>query len=185
MENRFLLRYPEKEQFNQYWYSDRTLKALVDEADELFLQGFTRIACLSTPSLYFSMTEKSRENSYLFDIDRAFQRDKGFVYYDFNFPENLDPALEKTFDAVVVDPPFITRDVWEKYARAVKFLLKDGGRIVVSSIDENAQMLNELLNIEKQVFQPSIPHLVYQYSFFTNYNSPRFQEKNPEIPDDY
>ncbi|CAG9336335.1 unnamed protein product [Blepharisma stoltei] len=184
MENTFLQQHREKEEFNQFWYSSRTINALVDETEDLHLQGFTKIACLSTPSLYFSLTEKSKENSRLFEIDRSFQRDKGFVFYDFNHSEELDPALEKSFDVVVVDPPFITREVWEKYSRAVKFLLKDGGKIIVSSVDENAPMLDELLKVKRQAFKPSIPHLVYQYSFFTNYNSSRFSQKNSEIPEE-
>ncbi len=72
-------------------------------------------------------------------------KDKGFVKYDFNSPENITtvitlvyskhffnqilyiPAdLSHSFDIVIVDPPFITQDVWEKYATTVKLILKKG-----------------------------------------------------------
>ena len=33
-----------------------------------------------------------------------------------------------------------------------------------------------------QLFQPSIPNLVYQYSLYTNYETEVFNVKNPEIP---
>ena len=47
---------------------------------------------------------------------------------------------------VVIDPPFITREVWEKYTTAAKLLLKpDGGRVLGSTIDENEEFMNELL----------------------------------------
>lgn len=45
-------------------------------------------------------------------------------------------------------------------------------------------MLSELLGLREQRFQPSIPHLVYQYSMFANYHSERLQRRNPEIPYD-
>jgi hypothetical protein len=38
------------------------------------------------------------------------------VYYDFNKYEELSKDLHGYFDMVVIDPPFITREVWEKYA---------------------------------------------------------------------
>lgn len=28
------------------------------------------------------------------------------------------------FDVIVIDPPFITREVWEKYSEAAKLLMK-------------------------------------------------------------
>ena len=31
-----------------------------------------------------------------------------------------------SFDMVIIDPPFITREVWEKYASTAKLLLKAG-----------------------------------------------------------
>jgi hypothetical protein len=40
---------------------------------------------------------------------------------------------------VVIDPPFITREVWEKYAEAAKMLLKKdpATMYLISTIDEN------------------------------------------------
>jgi hypothetical protein len=79
----------------------------------------------------------------------------------------------------VIDPPFITREVWEKYAATANFLLSEGGRLICTTIRENAAMMNELLQaraasdtlswpsadslqVKPQRFQPCIPHLVYQ-----------------------
>lgn len=86
---------------------------------------------------------------------------------------------------VVIDPPFITREVWEKYAACAKMLLRPDGKgmFLISTIDENKDMIKELTGSEPQVFRPSIPNLVYQYSFYANYEHPAFHEKNPEIPD--
>jgi 16S rRNA G966 N2-methylase RsmD len=54
--------------------------------------------------------------------------------YDFNKPEQLPSDLLNTFDMVVIDPPFITRDVWEKYSHAAKLLLHDTGMIAPALI---------------------------------------------------
>ena len=44
--------------------------------------------------------------------------------------------------------------------------------------------MGELLGVRPQRFLPSIPHLVYQYALYTNYDSERLAQRNPEIPDD-
>lgn len=55
------------------------------------------------------------------------EHDPGFVKYDFNAPLDFPDELRGAFAMVVVDPPFITRDVWEKYAVTVRALLAPGG----------------------------------------------------------
>jgi EEF1A lysine methyltransferase 1 len=101
---------------------------------------------------------------------------------------------------VVIDPPFITEQVWEMYAKAVEYLLlKDDGsedgknssssssssssnrRILCTTVAEKADLLQALLGVEERRFQPSIPKLVYQFSSFSNYESARLNEINPEL----
>lgn len=104
-------------------------------------------------------------------IDTKFGKDPGFVYYDFNKNDELSQDLHGYFDMVVIDPPFITREVWEKYAECAKMLLnKDGAMMyLISTIDENEAMIKELTGSDRATFRPSIPNLVYQYSFYANY----------------
>jgi len=68
------------------------------------------------------------------------------VYYDFNKNNEIAQELLGQFDMVVIDPPFITREVWEKYAECAKMLLSaDGPQMyLVSTIDENEAMIKEL-----------------------------------------
>ena len=92
--------------------------------------------------------------------------------------------MHHAFDLVVIDPPFITREVWEKYAEAAKLLLKtEGGHCFLSTIDENEAMIKELLGADRKKFRPSIPNLVYQYSLYATFTSEGLEQKNPEIPD--
>ena len=116
-------------------------------------------------------------------FDRSFGKDTGFVFYDFNKPEELPIELHHMFDLVVIDPPFITREVWEKYAVAAKLLLKEAdGHCLLSTIDENETMIKELLGADRMKFRPSIPNLVYQYSLYATFTSEGLDQQNPEIP---
>ena len=119
--HRPMRRTAENELLNQYWYSAPTIKALVEEIQA----SATKVAFLSTPSVYFSLPKGSpvREASWVFDLDDQWSKDPHYFKYDFNHPEAIPEALHHTFDCVVIDPPFITREVWEKYAAAAKLLL--------------------------------------------------------------
>ena len=78
-----------------------------------------RVAFLSTPSVYFSLPEDSpaRRGGIAFDYDRQWEGHPSYRFFDFNDPEGtIEPGLRHTFDCAVVDPPFITRDVWTRWA---------------------------------------------------------------------
>jgi predicted methyltransferase len=139
---------------------------------------------MSTPSVFFSVKDwPERKGFYVFDVigllyqfDEKFGvKNPNFFKYDFNKPEDIPEKYNNYFDYVLIDPPFITEDVWAKYAKAVvKIAKKDQegkiiAKILLSSIDENEQLLKKLLNVSKKKYRPSIPHLVYQYSFYANY----------------
>jgi hypothetical protein len=57
--------------------------------------------------------------------------------FDAGFPE----ALLHSFDAVVVDPPFITREVWEKYAVSCKALLRSDPSEAVPAAEGKCQVV--------------------------------------------
>jgi 16S rRNA G966 N2-methylase RsmD len=57
-----------------------------------------------------------KSNSFLFEYDTKLNKEKGFVFYDFNKPLEVAPELKNSFDIILIDPPFITEEVWSKYA---------------------------------------------------------------------
>lgn len=196
-QNTFLLRTKEKSDFNQYWYSSHTIEKVVeeiesclapivngkDENNDLFYCAF-----LSTPSIYFSLNSKEIfEKSLLLDYDKVFEkRCKSSMYfqYDFNHPENIPEIYKNKFRYIIVDPPFITREVWELYTIAINYLAAEGAYILCSTIQENKDMMKEILNCEPLKFMPSIPHLVYQYFFYSNYLPLNgLKDINEEIPE--
>lgn len=53
--------------FNQYWYSPRTIRAMADEVEA----SGGHAAFLSTPSVYFTVDKKIRETCKVFDVRGA------------------------------------------------------------------------------------------------------------------
>jgi hypothetical protein len=178
VKNRFLARTEEKWELNQYWYASSTIAMLTKEIEE----HATKVAFLSTPSVWFSLENQEIKNrSFFFDVDLQWGKHANFVYWNYNQAGAIASSMHHQFDCVVIDPPFVTHELWAKYAEAAHLLLKPGGKIILSTIPENAQMLKEMLDVKPQAFQPSVPHLVYQYNFFTNYESTNFAKLNPEV----
>ena len=188
----------ERSDLNQYWYSPSTIATFVDEisiASKLSQNGVSSktsasardlAVLVSCPSIYFALPNELRDRCMLLDLDTQWFSDSGFLKFDFNVPceEQLPSNLKNIFQIVVVDPPFITSEVWEKYASATKWLgLSNGGRIICTTIHENATMMKQLLNLKEQRFRPSIPNLVYQYSSYCNYFSHNLSQLNSEIDD--
>lgn len=174
----------ESAQLNQYWYSQATIDTLVKEIE---LRA-TKCAFLSCPSLFFSLKDQElRARSKCFEFDRRWEADPGFVFYDFNRPDLIPVSLWEGFDMVVVDPPFITKEVWSKYIEAVKLLLQKNGKVLFTSVIENHPVLEGLLGsdfppLRIPKYRPSIPHLTYQYHCFVNYPADSLEFDNPELP---
>lgn len=169
----------ERADLNQYWFSKSTITAFVSE----IMDSRGTAALVSSPSVYFSLPEEARKRCKVLDFDRQWDSDPGYVFYDFNVPLGFPDVLRAAFDFVLVDPPFITRDTWSKYAETALALLRPGGRLLCTTIAENAAMMQELLNVRPVLFRPSIPNLVYQYNVYTNYQSERLATLNSEVDD--
>lgn len=103
------------------------------------------------------------------------------MFYDFNKPKDIPGELANSFDFILIDPPFITEEVWSKYAETIKYIQKEDAKILCCSIKENDKMLHSLIQVTPQVFKPSIPHLIYQYNFYSNYEHEDLQQINPEV----
>lgn len=190
--NKFLKVFTEKEDINQYWFSEETINFIKNQVEKHTKDSESNIAFVSCPSIFFSCSQEIQEKSILFDYDDRFpKRHKNAVKFDFNDFSNISTDYHHKFDFIVIDPPFITEKVWTSYAEFAKLIsMSDSSnsliqsKIIACSIAENKEMLNKLLNFEIKKYQPSIPHLVYQYNFFSNYDDEELNKFNPEIPVD-
>lgn len=179
-----------KADMNQYWYSAATIATLVDVVRSHCLpakqpDASLDVAFISTPSLYFSLSRAERAQSRLLEYDDALGVDEpGFVFYDFHEPEALPEELRGAFGCVVIDPPYITSEVWMQYVATAKWLLAPGGHAVLTTVIENAELLGEQLGVQPNHYLPSIPNLPYQYAVYTNFDAPQLAQTNPEVPHD-
>lgn len=118
----------------------------------------------------------------LCQFDTSWESCSGYHLYDYSDPTNVKESFRGAFDMVVIDPPFISQSVWENYATTAKLLMKDdNSQIIATTVDENAVMMESLFGCKPALFRPSIPHLVYQYSVYTNFSSLVLAEANPEL----
>ena len=87
---------------------------------------------------------------------------------------------------VVIDPPFVARDVWVLYQKATLILLKHDLKnentieqntttthtqrsfILATTIAENESLMEELFYAKPCIFKPNIPNLIYQYKVYVN-----------------
>ena len=120
-DNKFLKRTPENSDFNQYWFSEKTIQFILSQINT---HGKERIGLISTPSIFFSLPKELQDKSYLFDIDdKLISKHKNGRKYDFNwtnYDENFSD-LKASFDFIVIDPPFITEEAWSKFAAFGKY----------------------------------------------------------------
>lgn len=153
-----------------------------------------RIALLSTPSIYFSIPEQYLPYCTLLDFDPKFEtsiqklnvKQSGspqFVLYNFNQPlEGISQSMRGTYTMIIVDPPFVTRDVWERYSETIQALKsEDVCQVMCTTIAENESMMRELMDLSPVVFRPNIPNLVYLYKVYTNFESSILNQLNTEI----
>lgn len=190
--NKFLKLFSEKEDINQYWFSESTIEFIVNQILKHTDEN-SKIAFVSTPSIFFSCDDAIKQRSKLFDFDdRLLKRHTNAVKFDFNdFVELIkNEEFISRFDFVLIDPPYINEPSWTKFAEFARIISKKENEIIKAkiltcSIAENQEILKKLLDLKMQKYQPSIPHLVYQYNFFANYEDELLDRLNEEILVDY
>ena len=180
----FQRKFLEKSELNQYWYSRSTITAI---RDELVQKRPQNVAFVSTPSLFFNVCDHIPD-SHLFDLDKDFNESTNGRFSEFDYRAmNISPMHRHKYDAVIIDPPFITEDVISAYIEVYLLLAKGSESLLLfTTIAENQGVIARLLrtNISLAPFLPCIPNLVYQYGIFTNYkihpDSP-LSRANPEV----
>ena len=136
--NRFLSTTKEVEDLNQYWYSNRTISAMARDVEDVCAAPETRAAFLSTPSVYFSLSNEVRARSLCFDLDTQWQKEPGYVCYDFNKPIDFEGAEELKGHVrhgdhrPAANSP--VRLALNKYTETARWLLKPGGHVMASTI---------------------------------------------------
>lgn len=101
------------------------------QANYMARSGLLNSLCILTRldwhSTCFQETQV-KHDSWLFDFDDQWADDPHYVKYDYNHPHQIPAHLHHKFSLVVIDPPFITSNVWQQYAAAADMLLTCNGK---------------------------------------------------------
>eukprot|EP00928_Gymnodinium_smaydae_P007743 TRINITY_DN1276_c0_g3_i1.p1 TRINITY_DN1276_c0_g3~~TRINITY_DN1276_c0_g3_i1.p1 ORF type:complete len:222 (-),score=32.50 TRINITY_DN1276_c0_g3_i1:130-795(-) len=169
----------------QVWYSPKTLEVL---RQEVLSSGCRTAAFLSVPSVFFGLTEEERLRCgcQLFEYDRRWESEQGFVFFDYKSPlESIDSSLHGRFDFIIADPPALMQDVLAKYAEVIKLLASPDAKIIFSTLESFMPRMLDMLDAFPQRFKPMLPGFAWadtgRYAFFTNYRSEALRKPNEEL----
>ncbi|XP_027445913.1 EEF1A lysine methyltransferase 1 isoform X3 [Zalophus californianus] len=119
-------------QLSQFWYSQETALRLAKEAIAAAGEG-GRIACVSAPSVYQKLRALHREDFsvYIFEYDKRFAiYGEEFIFYDYNNPLDLPEKIAAhSFDIVIADPPYLSKECLRKTSETIKYLTQ--GKILL------------------------------------------------------
>lgn len=103
---------------------------------------------ISTPSVYLALlsllsnppwssskkeTRKEKPTIHLLEFDPRFALLPNYISYDYNKPLVLPSSFTNHFDAVIVDPPFLSEECQGKTAVTVMKVAQPGARVMVST----------------------------------------------------
>jgi len=152
-----------------------------------------KVALISAPTTYVALQKHFPEvlqsgNVKLFEFDTRFSAlaSKDFVYYDFNSPLKFVTGDEKVgvsglreqFDLVMADPPYLDDNCLTKTSISIKYLSKEGAKIVLCTGAIMGDLARRLLGLEMcQHWEPKHQNnLANEFKCFTNYNE-EFEQK--------
>ncbi|XP_068590408.1 EEF1A lysine methyltransferase 1 [Cebidichthys violaceus] len=160
---------------SQFWYSDETATRLAEEVVREAGEG-GRVACVSSPSVYQKLKQgavlgSDRVSAVVLEFDRRFSvYGDDFVFYDYNEPLRLDDVAPKSFDVVLVDPPYLSEECLSKVSQTAKYLSKDKVLLCTGAVME--KLAKELLGVTMCSFLPKHNrNLSNDFRCFVNYPS--------------
>jgi EEF1A lysine methyltransferase 1 len=118
---------------SQFWYIPGTASTL---ARALLASSPKRIAVVSAPSVFAALKQVLHEETHtagsskngagpdltLLEYDNRFAVWPEFIHYDYTSPTRLPANLRGAFDAIIVDPPFLSDECQTKAALTVRWL---------------------------------------------------------------
>lgn len=160
---------------SQFWYDEDTTSTLSLAAFSL-CNDTSNIALISCPTIYphiqnLITSNNKNVNVTLFEYDKRFAKyDPDFVYYDYNFPVSFKPELGKSFDVILVDPPFLSKECLTKVSETIYFLKKVDSKIILCTGSVMETLAGKLLQVYKCSFQPKHQrNLANEFICLTNF----------------
>jgi hypothetical protein len=142
---------------SQFWYTDETANTL---ARSLLIRSPKHVAVVSAPSAFAALKKHLHDTNIpadkvpaltLLEFDTRFGVWPEFVRYDYTVPTRLPAELRGKFDAIIVDPPFLSDECQTKAALTVRWLSKvwksaeeDGLQLVVCTGERMGELVKRL-----------------------------------------
>ncbi|WVZ60560.1 hypothetical protein U9M48_010566 [Paspalum notatum var. saurae] len=164
---------------SQFWYDERTARALSEEVVRLVSPSGSgsaagAVACIACPTLYAYLKKADPGvPAQLLEYDERFGQYGGdFTFYDYNRPEELPPSMKHAYRVVVADPPYLSQECLEKVAETVSFLAQpEGSFLLLLTGEVQKDRALELLNVRPCGFKPQHSNkLGNEFRLFTNYD---------------
>lgn len=171
------------QQLSQFWYNEGTIRVLSKVCLSLILKRHNvtspldvKVALLSCPSLYKSFKSVHPNGVIrLFEFDSRFSSfGEDFVFYDYkdvNRNEFLFKSYESSFDIIIADPPFLSRECIEHTSKIIERIQKNDADIIVCSGQIVSAWLKELLKLNMCKFIPEHQrNLANEFCSFANFD---------------
>lgn len=159
---------------SQFWYDRETAQTISDEIRILAEATSSPVACIACPTLYTYLKKNDPNfSAQLLEYDKRFEQyGNDFTFYDYNQPEELPPALKHTFQVVVADPPYLSKECLEKVAQTISFLAHPQKAYLLLLTGEiQKERAAHLLNLHPCGFRPQHSNkLGNEFRLYTNYD---------------
>lgn len=173
----------------QFWYEPHTLRCL---RDQCLTEDVKRIALLSAPSLFFALEGEERAKAILFEFDRRWEDNAGFVFFNYRDSGEDSEWLEAwtgSFDLLVADPPNLQMSTLQQYVTVIQKLRRSQhSKILFVTSADWRHYLFETLGLIEVKFKPSMPSSVWsqcgKFGLFSNYSDGSLNADNPAAPID-
>ncbi|XWS56125.1 hypothetical protein CRYUN_Cryun09bG0059600 [Craigia yunnanensis] len=161
---------------SQFWYDPETARTVAQEVLSLSLcsESNYKVACIACPTLYaYLKTIDPNISVQLLEYDKRFgQYGSDFIFYDYNQPEDMPLELKHTYQIVVADPPYLSKECLGKVTQTISFLARpQQSYLLLLTGEVQRDRAAELLGLQPCNFRPRhSSKLGNEFRLFTNYD---------------
>ncbi|TYI65312.1 hypothetical protein E1A91_D09G148500v1 [Gossypium mustelinum] len=159
---------------SQFWYDPETARTLSQEVLSLCSHSNYKVACIACPTLYAYLKKIDPNISVqLLEYDKRFEQyGSDFTFYDYNQPEDLPLELKHTYQVVIADPPYLSKECLEKVTQTISFLAQPReSHLLLLTGEVQRHRAAELLGLRACNFRPRhSSKLGNEFRVFTNYD---------------
>ncbi|KAJ3304203.1 EEF1A lysine methyltransferase 1 [Kappamyces sp. JEL0829] len=181
-------------QLSQFWYHPDTAQTMALEILSETAPD-ARIACIASPTAFVALASLDVQDRmcYVLEFDKRYSQSAHrsfsvfghhFIHYDYNAPTAGLDSLRGSLDYLVLDPPFLSQECWEKTSQTARFLLKPQGKMMVCTGMVMRDQIKRELDCRVTRFSPAHANgLSNEFACYLSYPSQNATfEWMPEAP---